>query len=140
MGITFHQERKTERALEALRELASPRAQVLRDAKWQSIAAREMVVGDLIRIRRIGLPPRVCSVPTIWSPTNRCLPAIGSVHKRASDVPTAWAARWRRHRLPTQERCTPVRASRVCATGVQTEIGKIGELCRPSCRNQALSA
>src|SRR6476646_7432299 len=51
MGITFHQERKTERALEALRELASPRAQVLRDAKWQSVAAREVVVGDLVRIR-----------------------------------------------------------------------------------------
>src|SRR5512133_3362709 len=31
IGITFYQERKTERALEALRELSSPRAQVLRD-------------------------------------------------------------------------------------------------------------
>ncbi len=51
MGITFHQERKTERALEALRELASPRAQVLRDGNWQSVAAREVVVGDLVRIR-----------------------------------------------------------------------------------------
>ena len=31
MGITLHQERKTERALEALRDLASPRALVIRD-------------------------------------------------------------------------------------------------------------
>ena len=31
MGITFYQERKTERALEALRDLSSPRALVIRD-------------------------------------------------------------------------------------------------------------
>ncbi len=43
MGITFYQERKTERALEALRELSSPRAQVLRDGEWQSVPGREVV-------------------------------------------------------------------------------------------------
>ena len=47
IGITFYQERKTERALEALRELASPRAQVLRDGEWRSVPGREVVVGDL---------------------------------------------------------------------------------------------
>ena len=31
IGITFYQERKTERALEALRDLSSPRALVIRD-------------------------------------------------------------------------------------------------------------
>jgi Ca2+-transporting ATPase len=31
MGITLYQERKTERALEALRDLSSPRALVIRD-------------------------------------------------------------------------------------------------------------
>ncbi|HEY5505983.1 MAG TPA: cation-transporting P-type ATPase, partial [Coriobacteriia bacterium] len=31
IGITFYQERKTERALEALRDLSSPRALVVRD-------------------------------------------------------------------------------------------------------------
>jgi Ca2+-transporting ATPase len=41
VGITFYQERKTERALEALRELSSPRAQVLRDGEWQSVPGRE---------------------------------------------------------------------------------------------------
>ena len=42
MAITFHQERKTERALEALRELASPHAKVLRDGEWQSVPGREL--------------------------------------------------------------------------------------------------
>ena len=68
MGITFYQERKTERALEALRELASPRAQVLRDGEWQSVPGREVVLrrrgagqGRRPRARRRGY----CSAATI---------------------------------------------------------------------------
>ena len=38
MGITLYQERKTERALEALRDLSSPRALVIRDGKRTRIA------------------------------------------------------------------------------------------------------
>ena len=37
-GITIFQERKTERALEALRDLSSPRALVIRDGERQRIA------------------------------------------------------------------------------------------------------
>lgn len=48
LAITFFQERKTERALEALRDLSSPRALVLRDGVQQRIAGREVVRGDLI--------------------------------------------------------------------------------------------
>ena len=48
MGITFYQERKTERALEALRDLSSPRALVIRNGEHKSIAGREVVPGDLI--------------------------------------------------------------------------------------------
>jgi len=38
MGITFYQERKTERTLEALRDLSNPRALVIRDAVLVFIA------------------------------------------------------------------------------------------------------
>ncbi|MDD1762575.1 MAG: cation-translocating P-type ATPase [Methanothrix sp.] len=48
MGITFYQERKTERALEALRDLSSPRALVIRDGEQRRIAGRDVVPGDLI--------------------------------------------------------------------------------------------
>ena len=37
MGITLYQERKTERALEALRDLSSPRALVIRDSVHKRI-------------------------------------------------------------------------------------------------------
>jgi Ca2+-transporting ATPase len=48
IGITFYQEQKTERALEALRDLSSPRALVIRDGEQQRIAGREVVREDII--------------------------------------------------------------------------------------------
>ncbi|MDE2310210.1 MAG: HAD-IC family P-type ATPase, partial [Betaproteobacteria bacterium] len=48
MGITIYQEHKTERVLEALRDLTSPRALVLRDGVEQRIAGREVVRGDIL--------------------------------------------------------------------------------------------
>jgi len=48
VGITFYQQRKTERALEALRNLSSPRALVIRDGVRRRIAGREVVAGDII--------------------------------------------------------------------------------------------
>lgn len=38
IAITFYQEKKTERALEALRDLSSPRAFVIRDGEQKRIA------------------------------------------------------------------------------------------------------
>lgn len=46
--ITFIQYRKTERALEALRNLAAPRALVIRDGKEIRIPGREVVRGELL--------------------------------------------------------------------------------------------
>ncbi len=48
IGITVYQERKTERALEALRNLSSPRALVIRDGQQRRIAGREVVPGDIL--------------------------------------------------------------------------------------------
>ena len=48
IGITLYQERKTERALEALRDLSSPRALVIRDGVSRRIAGREVVRDDII--------------------------------------------------------------------------------------------
>ena len=43
IGIELYQEQKTERALEALRDLSSPRALVIRNGEQQRIAGREVV-------------------------------------------------------------------------------------------------
>lgn len=48
IGITIIQERRTERALDALRDLSSPRALVIRAGTQRRIAGREVVRGDQI--------------------------------------------------------------------------------------------
>lgn len=48
--ITLYQEQRTERALQALRDLSSPRALVIRDSVAQRIAGREVVRGDLVAL------------------------------------------------------------------------------------------
>ena len=48
MGITAYQQRKTERALDALRDLSSPRALVIREGEQTRIPGREVVRGDLL--------------------------------------------------------------------------------------------
>ena len=48
IGISIYQERKTETALGALRELSAPRALVLREGAQQRIAGRDVVRGDVL--------------------------------------------------------------------------------------------
>jgi len=48
MGIEFFQNRKTEKALDSLKEMASPRALVIRDGEEIRIAGIEIVVDDII--------------------------------------------------------------------------------------------
>ena len=75
IGITLYQERKTERALEALRDLSSPRALVIRDGEQRRIAGRDVVVGDLLVAAAKATACRrtaVCSRASTCASTNRC--------------------------------------------------------------------
>ncbi|MHB1199040.1 MAG: cation-translocating P-type ATPase [Polaromonas sp.] len=51
IGITLAQERKTQRAMESLRDLSAPRALVIRGGQELRIAGREVVRGDLLVLR-----------------------------------------------------------------------------------------
>lgn len=57
LGLSLYQEGKTEKALAALRELSSPRAEVVRDGAAQFIDSREVVRGDLCVVREGGRVP-----------------------------------------------------------------------------------
>lgn len=48
IGIEFYQEAKTEKSLQALRNLSSPISVVIRDGRRITIPGREVVVGDII--------------------------------------------------------------------------------------------
>jgi Ca2+-transporting ATPase len=50
MGVTLLQERRTDNALEALRDLSSPRAKALRDGQMVRIPGREVVRDDVLML------------------------------------------------------------------------------------------
>ncbi len=60
IGITFYQERKTERALEALKDLSSPRAYVIREGEKTRIAGREVVCDDVLLLVEGDRVPADC--------------------------------------------------------------------------------
>ena len=49
--VGFYQENKADSAIEKLKERLSPTARVLRDGDWKQIPAREVVPGDIVRVR-----------------------------------------------------------------------------------------
>jgi Ca2+-transporting ATPase len=50
IGITYFQEKRSENALDALRDLSSPRALVRRDGEWIRIAGRDVVREDVMML------------------------------------------------------------------------------------------
>src|SRR3954447_16585971 len=133
--ITVVQETRTERVLEALRDLTSPRALVIRDGERKRIAGRDVVRGDLIVLSEGDRVPADAvllhcadlqadestltgeSVPVrrvAWDDR----PRVESQHPGGDDLPQIFSS------------SLVVRGSglaEVTAIGAQSEIGKIGQ-------------
>ncbi|MHB9132607.1 MAG: cation-translocating P-type ATPase [Armatimonadota bacterium] len=136
MGITFFQERKTERALAALRELSSPRALVIRDGKALRIPGREVVRGDIMLLRegdRVPADGVVISGTNLTVDESLLTGESVPVRKQAEpDVTTI--GRPGGEDTPFVYSGTLVTGgqgmARVVAIGAQTEIGRIGHALR----------
>ena len=133
MGITFYQERKTERTLDALRDLSSPRALVIRDGHEERIAGREVVTGDIIILKE---GDRVPADAVVLSCTNllineslltgESLPVrkvqcgeVMEMHPPGGDgLPSVYSGT-----LVVQGQG----AAQVMSTGLNTEMGRIGK-------------
>jgi H+-transporting ATPase len=55
--VGFWQERKADNAIELLKKRLSPKARVLRDGAWHEIPSKELVPGDIVRIRLGDIVP-----------------------------------------------------------------------------------
>ena len=55
--VGFWHDRKADNAIELLKEKLAPNARVLRDKKWKILPARELVQGDIIRLRLGDIVP-----------------------------------------------------------------------------------
>lgn len=132
MGITLYQERKTERALEALRDLSSPRALVIRDGVERRIAGREVVRGDLVVLSegdRVPADAVLLSCTNLSADESLLTGESVSVRKVCSNSQTDMGPPGGED-LPFIYSGTLVvqghGAALVKATGSSTEIGKIG--------------
>jgi P-type Ca2+ transporter type 2C len=118
IGITLFQERKTEQALEALRNLSSPRAGVIRDGQAIRIAARDVVPGDVLVIEegdRVPADAALISGQDIRVDESLLTGESLAVAKETGSKVHAST-------LVVRGRGT----ARVEATGAATEVGKIG--------------
>ena len=92
IGMTIFQAQKSERVLEALRDLSSPRAQVRRDGKVQRIAGREVVAGDLLLLTegdRVAADAVLLSCNDLFADESMLTGESAPVRKHAGSVDTA---------------------------------------------------
>lgn len=123
VGITLYQERKTENALQALRNLASPQAVVIRDGKATKIPAREVVVDDIIVLETGSRVPADAVVITVQNLlcdesllTGESIPVAKNIKSGTADTLYGGS-------LVVQGSGT----ARVTHTGDLTAVGKIGK-------------
>lgn len=139
-GISLYQEGKTEHALEALRDLSSPRALVIRDGERKRIAGREVVRGDFIVLAegdRVSADAIVLSCSNLSTDesllTGESLPVRKVVERSRNNlsVDSVEMARPGGDELPFVYSGTLVVQGQgivqVKAIGAQTEMGKIGK-------------
>lgn len=141
MGITIYQERKTERVLEALRDLTSPRALVVRDGERKRIPGREVARGDILILSegdRVPADAALLSCSDVL--VDESLLTGESVPVRKSALPpdmaqgeesTAQIGRPGGDDLPFVYSGTVLvqgqGVARVAGTGLHSEIGRIGK-------------
>jgi Ca2+-transporting ATPase len=133
LGLTMYQEGKTERAMEALRDLTSPQARVIRDGQTVHIAGNEVVQGDIMllaegdRVPADGVLLKVNGLQADESLlTGEPIPvrkvaaaedAVAPAHPGGDDIPFVYSGT-----LIVQGQAM----ARVTATGPRSTIGRIG--------------
>jgi Ca2+-transporting ATPase len=133
VSISVVQERRTERVLEALRDLTSPRALVIRDGERRRIAGRDVVRGDIVILAEGDrVPADALLVEAGGLQTDESLLTGESVPvRKVAQSGGAPAARPGGDDLPFVFSGTMVvrgqGVAEICATGPRSEIGKIGK-------------
>ena len=142
VALTLYQEGKTERAIEALRDLTSPRALVIRDGQPRRIAGRDVVRGDLLKLSegdRVPADAWLVSADGVRADESLLTGEAVPVGKREA-LPAELAAAAQRvdtaRARPGGDDLPAVYAgtlivqghalARVTATGARSEIGRIG--------------
>ena len=132
VSISIVQETRSERVLESLRDLASPRALVIRDGERKRIAGRDVVPGDIMILAegdRVPADAILIDGHDVLADESLLTGESVPVRKRASADETGWGPAGGED-LPFVFSGTLIARgtgiARVAATGLRSEMGKIG--------------
>lgn len=124
------QEGKARAAIEALQQLSSPKAMVLRDGKAREIASGELVLGDIVFLeagRQVPADLRLVQAVNLKIEESALTGESVPVEKCSESLPEVGCGLGERHNMAFMT--TTVTYGRgmgiVTATGMETEIGKI---------------
>lgn len=133
VSISIVQESRSERVLESLRNLASPRALVVRDGKRQRIAGRDLVPGDIIIVSegdRVPADSFLVAGDDLLADESLLTGESVPVRKKPAAEENAWGPPGGED-LPFAFAGTLIArgtgTARVVATGLLSEMGKIGQ-------------
>ncbi len=131
--LSIVQEDNAQKALDALEQLAAPKAKVLRGGIWERVPAADLVVGDIIQVKAGDLVPadaRLLQATALRVDESAMTGESLPVHKDATCVLGA--------ETPLAERnngllsASTIRAGHalavVTAIGMQTEVGRIAKM------------
>ncbi|ESQ86815.1 cation-translocating P-type ATPase [Asticcacaulis benevestitus] len=133
VAITVVQEARTERVLEALRDLTSPRALVIRDGERLRIAGRDVVAGDLLVLSegdRVPADGRVVECQSLQTDESLLTGEAVPVRKIAAAAGGAFAPPGGDDLPYVYSGSMVVRGAgvaEVIATGPRSQIGRIGQ-------------
>jgi len=133
IAMTFYQEKKTERALESLKNLANPMAYVLRDGIRQRINSKEVVIDDILILQEGDRVPADAIVlqcsnlsadESVLTGESLAVEKIASSTNESIDQPGG-------NKKPFVYAGTMITSgtgvAKVLQTGINTQIGKIGK-------------
>jgi Ca2+-transporting ATPase len=139
--LGFMQERRAEKALDALQKLGAPMANVIRDGETKQAPATELVPGDLLKLEAGDLVPadaRLLQAHALQSDESALTGESTPVGKDARDVAPQDAAIAERPGMVFLGTTITVgnALAVVVSTGPSTELGRIGTLMASSDRKQ----
>ncbi|MEM4336538.1 MAG: calcium-translocating P-type ATPase, SERCA-type [Candidatus Woesearchaeota archaeon] len=130
--LGFFQEYRAEKAIDALKKLAAPKAKVIRDGKYTKINASELVPGDIIFIEagdKIPADARLIELSNLETQEASLTGESSPVVKEVCVLSEKMIVSERRNMVFTGTIVTKGHAKAiVVATGMNTEIGKIAKM------------